>query len=93
MENVDRRFTQSILHEYGPTFDDIPSTYILPGLREYREENHTGTWIHDFRASWQMIKILKLSFIVNNVFNVEYMARPGDIRPPRMFIAQLALKV
>jgi outer membrane receptor protein involved in Fe transport len=93
MENVDRRFTQSILHEYGPAFDDIPSTYILPGLREYREKNHTGTWIHDLRASWQMIKILKVSFIVNNVFNVEYMARPGDIRPPRMFVAQLALKV
>ncbi len=93
VENVDRRFTQSILHEYGPAFDDIPSTYILPGLREYREKNQTGIWIHDFRASWQMIKMLKVSFIVNNVFNVEYMARPGDIRPPRMFVAQLALKV
>ena len=93
MENVDRRFTQSILHEYGPAFDDIPSTYILPGLREYREKNNKGTWIHDLRASYQAIKLLKVSFIVNNVFNVEYMARPGDIRPPRMFIMQLAFKV
>lgn len=93
VENVDRRFTQSILHEYGPAFDEIPSTYVLPGLREYREENHTGIWIHDLRASCQVIRMLKVSVIVNNVFNVEYMARPGDIRPPRMFIAQLALKV
>jgi len=93
MENVDRRFTQSILHEYGATFDEIPSTYVLPGLREYREEHHTGTWIHDLRASYQAMRLLKVSFIVNNVFNVEYMARPGDVRPPRMFILQLAFKV
>lgn len=93
MENVDRRFTQSILHEYGPEFDDIPSTYILPGLREYREKNHKGNWIHDLRLSYQVSKILKASFIVNNLFNAEYAARPGDVRPPRMFILQLAVKV
>lgn len=94
MENVDRRFTQSILHEYGPAFDEIPSTYILPGLREYREQQHNkGNWIHDLRVSYQAIKLLKVSFIVNNLFNAEYMARPGDVRPPRMFIVQLAFKV
>jgi iron complex outermembrane receptor protein len=93
MQNVDRRFTQSILHEYGPQWDDIPSTYILPGLREYREKHHTGTWVHDLRMSYQISKIVKTSVIVNNVFNVEYMARPGDVRPPRMFVLQLALKV
>ena len=94
MENVDRRFTQSILHEYGAAFDEIPSTYILPGLREYREQqNNKGNWIHDLRVSYQAIKLLKVSFIVNNLFNAEYMARPGDVRPPRMFILQLAFKV
>ena len=98
MENVDRRFVQSILHEYndipnGVNWDDIPATYILPGLKEYREKNNKGTWMHDLRISYQVIKILKASFIVNNVFNAEYSARPGDIRPPRMFVIQLALKV
>jgi outer membrane receptor protein involved in Fe transport len=33
-----------------------------------------------------------LSFIVNNVFNAEYSTRPGDIQPPRNFIAQLQMK-
>lgn len=98
MENVDRRFVQSILHEYndipnGVNWDEIPSTYILPGLKEYREKYNKGVWMHDLRISYQVSKILKASFIVNNAFNAEYAARPGDIRPPRMYILQLALKV
>lgn len=98
MENVDRRFTQSILHEYndpnsGFSWDDIPSTYILPGLREYREKHHNGDWIHDLRMSYQLSKQLKASFIVNNVFNAEYSLRPGDIRPPRMFLVQVMLRI
>ncbi len=96
MENIDRRFVTSILHEYSTpstNFDDVPSTYILPGLKEYREKYHTGIWIHDLRISYRVTKIVKTSFLVNNLFNTEYSARPGDIRPPRMFIMQLAFKV
>lgn len=98
MENVDRRFIQSILHEYndpnsGFSWDDIPSTYILPGLREYREQHHNGDWIHDLRVSYQVSKQLKASFIVNNVFNAEYSLRPGDIRPPRMFLVQVMVRI
>lgn len=98
MENVDRRFLQSILHEYndpnsGFSWDDIPSTYILPGLREYREKNNKGDWIHDLRISYQISKQLKASFIVNNVFNAEYSLRPGDIRPPRMFLVQVMVRI
>jgi outer membrane receptor protein involved in Fe transport len=98
MENVDRRFIQSILHEYndpnsGFSWDDVPSTYILPGLREYREKHHNGDWIHDLRMSYQLSKQLKASFIVNNVFNAEYSLRPGDIRPPRMFLVQVMVRI
>jgi iron complex outermembrane receptor protein len=98
MENVDRRFIQSILHEYndpnsGFSWDDVPSTYILPGLKEYREKHHNGDWIHDLRMSYQLSKQLKASFIVNNVFNAEYSLRPGDIRPPRMFLVQVMVRI
>ena len=98
MENVDRRFVQSILHEYNDTihginWDKIPSTYILPGLKEYREKHKTGDWVHDMRISYQLTKQLKTSFIINNVFNAEYSLRPGDVRPPRMFLVQIMLKV
>ncbi len=98
MENIDRSFNQSILHQYndipnGVDFDKVPSTFILPGLKQYREKNNKGNWIWDTRISYQVLKQAKLSFIVNNVFNVEYTLRPGDVRPPRMFILQLLVKL
>lgn len=95
MENIDRRFTQSILHEYntGSLNFDSPMFYVLPGLKEYRDIHHTGAWVSDIRLSYQVSKILKVSGIVNNIDNVEYSTRPGDVRPPRMFILQLQLKL
>jgi outer membrane cobalamin receptor len=98
MENIDRRFEQSVLHEYndiqaGVNWDNIPTTYVLPGLKEYREKHNTGTWVHDLRVGFQLTKQAKLSYIVNNLFNVEYSTRPGDVRPPRMQMIQLQVKI
>ena len=98
MENIDRRFIQSVLHEYndipnGVNWDAIPSTYILPGLKSYRIQHAGGDWVHDMRISYQLSKELKASFIVNNVGNAEYSLRPGDVRPPRMFLVQLMMRI
>ena len=40
-----------------------------------------------------LLLILILSFIVNNVTNVEYTSRPGDVRPPTTYMFQLAVKL
>lgn len=98
MENIDKRFIQSVLHEYndipaGVNWDAIPSTYILPGLKSYRIQHAGGDWVHDMRISYQLSKELKASFIVNNVGNAEYSLRPGDVRPPRMFLVQLMIRI
>lgn len=97
MENIDRRFVQSIYHEYNSlpyiNFDAIDATYILPGLPAYREKHKNGDWIHDMRMSYQLTKELKMSFIINNLFNREYTLRPGDVRPPRLFMLQLMVKI
>ncbi|HWY12704.1 MAG TPA: TonB-dependent receptor [Bacteroidia bacterium] len=93
MENIDRKFTESILHDVDPNFDLIPSTYVLPGLKEYREKNRPGSWVHDVRISFQISKWVKLSYIVSNLFNEEYSSRPGDVRPPRMQTVQLKVNV
>lgn len=98
MENIDRRFVQSVLHEYndipaGVNWDNIPSTYVLPGLKSYRTQRVGGDWVHDLRISYQVSKELKASFIVNNVGNAEYCLRPGDVRPPRMFLVQLMVRI
>lgn len=96
MENIDKRFTESILHEFNNQFvnwDQFDAYYVLPGLNKYRDEHHTGTWVHDLRISFQVTKIVKFSFIVNNVTNVEYTSRPGDVRPPTTYMFQLAAKL
>ncbi len=96
MENIDRRFTQSILHEYNtPTtnFDNIDYFYILPGVKKYREKFNKGYWVHDLRIGFKLSKTVKLSYIVNNLTNVEYSTRPGDVRPPRMQMLQLLIKI
>lgn len=90
MENIDRRFEEPLFKEYPGFFNNL---YILPGLKEYRQKHRNGDWVHDFRVSYQLTKIVKTSFIVNNVFNAEYSLRPGDVRPPRLFMFQLAIKV
>ncbi len=101
MENIDRRFTQSVLHEYNLknpdgtyiiNWDEIPFTYVLPGLKEYREKHPKGDWISDARISYQIIKQIKLAFVVNNVFNAEYTLRPGDVRAPTTYMGQVVFK-
>lgn len=76
MENVD-----AILE------DDL----FLEGARAYREENNSGSFITDVRIGYKVAEHSKVSLVSNNVFNVEYMARPGDIRPPRTIAAQYTM--
>ncbi|MGZ3931129.1 MAG: hypothetical protein ACXVP0_07160, partial [Bacteroidia bacterium] len=94
MENIDRRFVESIFHEdKSVNWDAVPQTYVLPGLPEYREKHNKGTWVHDLRVGFQLSKQVKLSYIVNNLTNIEYSTRPGDVRPPRMQTLQLSIKL
>jgi outer membrane receptor protein involved in Fe transport len=48
--------------------------------------------MNDLRVSYQFNDHLKLSFLINNIFNHEFMSRPGYLEPPRTFIAQAAFK-
>ena len=89
MINIDKKFEQPLFSEIVPTFP----VYILPGLKEYREKHNKGTLIFDMRLSYQCTAVVKLALIVNNVFNVEYMDRPGNIRPPRTIGLQLSVKL
>lgn len=81
MRNVDKVFE-----------DDIAGTFILPGLKEYRQIYNKGNITFDARISYQCTDKLKASFIANNVFNTETSSRPGDIQAPRNFLVQLAMK-
>jgi iron complex outermembrane receptor protein len=80
MERIDEAFEEPVL-----------GTEIFPGLKEYRQENNTGQIILDFRASYAFTPATRLSIIVKNLLNEEYMGRPGDIQPPRSFTLQFLL--
>ena len=89
MDNIDKRFEESLF------YDQIPGlkAYILPGLKEYRQNEKNGYWVNDLRFSYSVSKNLKLSFIVNNAFNKEYTMRPGLLGSPRTFVFQFGLKM
>jgi outer membrane receptor protein involved in Fe transport len=93
MQNIDRRFTQNILFDSGVPDNYAPkSFFLLPGLAQYRIAHSTGVWVNDFRIGYQVSKNLKVSFLINNLLNVEFMSRPGLIEPPRTFVFQTAFK-
>jgi len=93
MQNIDRRFQQNVLYDSGvPDQYAPPSFFLLPGLAQYRETHSSGVWMSDFRIACQAGPHLKISFLINNFFNVEFMSRPGLIEPPRTFVFQLAFK-
>ena len=77
MERIDAAFEEEILGQE-----------ILPGMKEYRTENDHGSVVVDFRLGWQCTGNSRISFFIKNLFNVEYMGRPGDIQPPCNFSFQ-----
>lgn len=79
MANIDR------------VFGDNESNF--PGMKKYRSEHDKGDMIFDYRLSYQVHETTKMSFVVNNVFNREVMARPADLLPPRSFVLQLNVKI
>ncbi|MFN5910466.1 MAG: TonB-dependent receptor [Bacteroidota bacterium] len=78
MKNIDRIFEE-----------ELPDgNYVLPGFKEYRENNQRGNLVFDLRMGYKFQDKYRVGFIVNNVFNAEYASRPADIQPPRNFIVQ-----
>ena len=88
MKNIDKKFEEPLFSEIMPSLQ----VYILPGLKEYREEHAKGDAVFDNRISYQLTKEAKLALIVNNTFNREYMDRPGNIRAPRTLGIQASIK-
>ena len=68
------------------------STYILPGLAQYRQENNKGNLVFDARVGYKINDNYRVGIIANNILNEEYTSRPGDIQPPRNFLVQVQMK-
>jgi iron complex outermembrane receptor protein len=86
MVNIDRTFEHLEVNLTGVVLDLGP--YVLPGLPEYRDKINKDYVVMDARLAYSFSKWFKLNAVVNNVFNLEYMGRPGDIQAPRTYMLQ-----
>lgn len=84
--NIDQAFEDSLRFDTGLAYG-----VILPGMKQYRAKNNRGDILVNWRLAWEPTAAIRMSFIINNLFNREYMTRPADIGPPRVFALQLAV--
>lgn len=96
MENIDKRFEEPIIYDLlDPKYPQLynnPAFYVLPGLKEYRKKHKHDGWQHDLRISYHLSKNMKISYLVNNFFNQEYMSRPGFVEAPKTRVVQFVMK-
>ncbi len=82
---------RSFMINVDPIFvDPYMGNNILPGYPDYRKKNDRGYILCDGRISFQLAEKLKVSLIVKNILNKEYIGRPGDIGPPRNVTLKLS---
>jgi len=82
MKNIDWIFTSIAFEQTTVT-----------GINEAREKFKNGDFIVDFRTSYQLNNITKISLVINNLLNREYMSRPANMMPPRTIALQCNMKI
>ncbi len=63
---------------------------ILPGFYDYWTHNNKGYFLMDTSLAYNINPRYKLSVIIKNITNTEYMGRPGDIQPHRNISLRLS---
>ncbi|MDP6908100.1 MAG: TonB-dependent receptor, partial [Flavobacteriales bacterium] len=61
----------------------------LGATKRYSEAHQDGDLVLNLRASYQILKQLRATFIVNNLTNKIYAYRPSKVEPIRNFTLQL----
>jgi iron complex outermembrane receptor protein len=82
MKNIDKIFT-----------DEWVNQEFIHGINDAREKFKNGDLIFDIRLGYNLDQNSKLSLIINNLFNREYMSRPADMKSPRTMALQLSVKI
>ncbi|MBA2407230.1 MAG: TonB-dependent receptor [Chitinophagales bacterium] len=90
MTNVDPFFEGNdplIVYLFGKPME------FIPGVKDYREENHHGDYVIDLRLSYNLSDKVRFSLITKNILNNEYSIRPALLEAPRSYTAQLVVKI
>jgi outer membrane cobalamin receptor len=93
-----KKITFGVSGRYNSYMENIDAFFVsdqsgIKGVKEYREKNKDGDLVFDGRLAYQINKTTKMGFIVNNVFNREYVGRPADMQAPRSYALQLTVKI
>jgi iron complex outermembrane receptor protein len=86
MINIDKAFEKELV-------DGMPSSQLLPGLKEYREKHDKGYCVFTLRGLFEITQTQKIGLFINNVFNTEYMTRPGYVEAPINVAVQYSLSL
>ncbi|MBE0654726.1 MAG: TonB-dependent receptor, partial [Bacteroidales bacterium] len=70
--------------------DELTRETILPGFYDYWKEGNKGHLVIDPHLGYSFREHFRISMAVKNVFNTEYMGRPGDIMPHRHFSMRIS---
>ncbi len=65
------------------------SDLVVKGLKNWRAQHQQGHLVLGVRAAWAVHPSFKLSFLVDNLLNAEYMLRPALLEPTRTFTLRL----
>jgi len=80
IQNIDRIFIDLDKDSGIPFFEGVLPT----GIKSYRDAREgKGDFVIDTRLMYQLSETVKVSIIVNNLLNREYMIRPLTIESPR----------
>jgi iron complex outermembrane receptor protein len=82
MKNIDAVFEDGILGQE-----------LLVGMAKYRAIYNKGVAVVDARLGYRINDAFKVNFIMDNLFNVEYVSRPGTVQPPRTLILQMQMSL
>jgi outer membrane receptor protein involved in Fe transport len=85
VESTYKGFSIGVAMLYTSYMEAIDNVFnlVIPGVRKYRENNQHGALVTNLRASYQINDNFKIAVIANNIFNTEYMLRPGLLEAPR----------
>ncbi len=72
--------------------DPLTGNLLLPGFPDYWKDHDTAYTVMDFRLGWNITDMIRITAILRNAFNIEYLGRPGDIGQPRNISLQLGLE-
>ncbi len=63
---------------------------LLPGFYDYWTSHRNGYFLADANVGYNLGAHYKVSVMIKNLTNAEYMGRPGDIQPQRSYSLRLA---